>query len=618
MKKIWNISDKKYLLIVQILMNMFLTGIAIWTSDFARRVVDNGLDEEKLPLIILMFTGITLLGAAGSYIVVIAKSKYAVSLSEKIRSILAVKILKCRYSYFENESSGAIKNKMNYDMGNVANYLSGGFPEFAGNIVIFICSFIYLLIINPIMTLICSVSVPFAVILSKKVAAPTYNTMSLFENKMDEVAEVAQDSVVAAKIEKAYNLQDVRKKYFDVKMDEATHYFREYERLVIKAGPYKYAIKSAPTFICIIIGFYNAYMGTTTSGEFIAFIMLMRNISKPLSELPRFATEYKEAMVSADRVMGLMDMDEEEFGTYSFLANEGMETDINQVTKANKAQEMKVDLAQEVKADIDQDIKADTDQEMKADIEQTVTLENGSVFEFENVAFKYGESLKNVLNGISLKIEMGKTVAFVGPSGNGKSTLFKLMLGFHVPTAGKLNFYGKNLNEWDIEKAREQISYVSQTTYLFNGTVAENIAYGKPKATFEEITDAAKKAFAHEFIMEMPQGYQTMLSELGNNLSGGQKQRLAIARAFLKDAPVFILDEMTSALDMESERLIQRALESYGKKKTVIIIAHRLSTIIGADEIYVLDDGSIAEKGSHMELLASGGIYSMLYNNQER
>lgn len=585
-KKIWKISDKKYLLLVQVLMNMLLTGIAIWTSDFARRVVDNGLDEEKLPLIILLFIGITLLGAAGSYIGVIAKSKYAVSLSEKIRSMLAVKILKCRYSYFENESSGAIKNKMNYDMGNVANYLSGGFPEFAGNVVIFICSFIYLLIINPIMTLICSVCVPFAVILSKKVAAPTYNTMSLFENKMDEVAEVAQDSVVAAKIEKAYNLHDVRKKYFDVKMDEATHYFREYERLVIKAGPYKYAIKSAPTFICIIIGFYNAYMGTTTSGEFIAFIMLMRNISKPLSELPRFATEYKEAMVSADRVMGLMDMVEEEFGTYSYLA----------------CGETKVDI----------------DQETKTDIEQAVTRERVSVFEFENVFFTYGENLKNVLNGISLKIEMGKTVAFAGPSGNGKSTLFKLMLGFHVPTAGKLKLYGKNLNEWDIEKAREQISYVSQTTYLFNGTVAENIAYGKPEATFEEITDAAKKAFAHEFIMEMPQGYQTMLSELGNNLSGGQKQRLAIARAFLKDAPIFILDEMTSALDMDSERLIQMALESYGKKKTVIIIAHRLSTIIGADEIYVLNDGSIAENGSHMELLASGGIYSMLYNNQER
>jgi ABC-type multidrug transport system fused ATPase/permease subunit len=170
--------------------------------------------------------------------------------------------------------------------------------------------------------------------------------------------------------------------------------------------------------------------------------------------------------------------------------------------------------------------------------------------------------------------------------------------------------------EWDIAKARKNISYVAQDTYLFEGTVAQNIAYGKPNASFDEITQAAEKAYAHDFIMSMPDGYQTVLSERGTNISGGQKQRIAIARAFLKDAPIFLLDEMTSALDVESEKLIQRAIENYSESKTVILIAHRLSTIINADEIYVLSDGVIAENGTHEGLLEKKGIYTMLYSNQ--
>ena len=158
------------------------------------------------------------------------------------------------------------------------------------------------------------------------------------------------------------------------------------------------------------------------------------------------------------------------------------------------------------------------------------------------------------------------------------------------------------------------MAYVAQVTYLFEGTVAENIGYGKMDATFDEIVMAAKKAYAHDFIMELPEGYQTLVAEGGSNLSGGQRQRIGIARAFLKDAPIFLLDEMTSALDVESERLIQRAIEEYSKRKTVILIAHRLSTIKQANKIYVLGDGKIVEQGTHEELLLKKGVYSKLYS----
>lgn len=564
MKKIWGISEKKYLLFIQIGMNMALSLITIWVSNYAKNVVDNGFDEKNLIMTLILFSGMTLMGILFSYIGIIVKSNYAIGLTEKLRNALASKMLKCKYSYFENEHSGSLKNKMNYDMGNVANYMAGGLPEFVGNIVVFVCSFIYLLTVNLSMTLVCSICVPLAIVLSKKVAAPTYNTMELFDKKLDVVAEIAQDSVIGEKVEKAYNLHETRRKYFNENMDEATHYFREYEKLVIKAGPYKYLIKSAPTFICIIIGFYNAYSGSITSGEFIAFILMMKNITRPLSELPRHATEFKEAAVSIDRVLGLLAYEDEKFGTQSSL------------------------------------VKQDC------------------VFELENVTFSYSNDSRNVLDGVNFKISSGKSIALVGSSGNGKSTIFKLLLGFHTPTKGVVKLYGKDLNEWDITKAREQISYVSQNTYLFNGSVAENIAYGKKDATFEEIVEASKKAYAHEFIMEMPNGYQTILAEYGDNLSGGQKQRISIARAFLKDAPIFVLDEMTSALDVESEKFIQNAIEAYRHNKTVIIIAHRLSTIINSDEILVLHGGAIAEIGNHRELLNLGKIYSSLYKKQEK
>ncbi len=234
-----------------------------------------------------------------------------------------------------------------------------------------------------------------------------------------------------------------------------------------------------------------------------------------------------------------------------------------------------------------------------------------------NVSFHYEDGAK-VINDLSLSIDRGETIAIVGPSGGGKSTLLKLILGFHYPQSGGISIMGKPASKYTLAEIRDLVAFVSQDPYLFSGTVRENILYGNPSATDEQVIAAAKQANAHEFIQGLGEGYDTVVGERGIFLSGGQKQRIAIARAILKDAEILLLDEATSALDNESEALVQTALDELMKEKTSIVIAHRLSTIEDADRILVMDQGEIAEQGTHQELLKQGGIYASLYSLQFR
>lgn len=236
--------------------------------------------------------------------------------------------------------------------------------------------------------------------------------------------------------------------------------------------------------------------------------------------------------------------------------------------------------------------------------------------EFENVQFSYPSSKEPVLNDLSFQLLPGQTVAFVGMTGSGKSTITKLLLGFYRPTSGRILIEGRDLRELDLKAVRDQIGWVSQDVFLFPGTVAENIAYGRPSATDSEILEAARKASALEFIEKLPQGLATPIGERGQKLSGGQRQRLSLARAILKDPRLLILDEATSAVDNETERLIQKALKEVARGRTTLVIAHRLSTVTQADRIDVLSEGRRVETGLHEELLRAGGIYQQLWSRQ--
>ena len=395
--------------------------------------------------------------------------------------------------------------------------------------------------------------------LGKRIRAVTLDT----QEEYGIFTTVLEQTFQGARVVKAYNSEDYEKARVRQIAERLFGLVFKSMRIRSLASPVMETLGGLAVALVIFYGGYRVIGQSMDPGSFFSFITALLLAYEPVKRLANLNATLQEGLAGAERLFAMLDL-----------------------KPGIKEQPNARDLA----------------------------IKNGEI-KLNNIAFSYVDEQK-VLNDISLNIPAGKLVALVGPSGSGKSTILNLIPRFFDVDAGNITIDGSELREITFASLRKNIGLVSQEITLFDDTIKANISYGQPTASEEKITEAAKNALAHDFIMEMPEGYDTYVGEQGIKLSGGQRQRLAIARAMLKDAPILLLDEATSSLDAESESLIQQALFKLMKGRTTLVIAHRLSTIIDADLIYVVDKGEIVESGDHNTLIKNGGPYSRLYSVQ--
>lgn len=388
-----------------------------------------------------------------------------------------------------------------------------------------------------------------------------YSTKSMMV--MGNVMSILDEAISGIRIVKAYNMEEHEKERFST---ENRRYYRNWmKRVAVRAmsGPLMELIAGLAGAFILWYGGMKVIRGSMTAGDFASFILALGMLYSPIHKLNNLNIEIQEGIAAAKRIFEVLD-------TLPDITEKADAIDIGRVD---------------------------------------------GEFEYQDVSFSY-TGVEYALEGVSFKAEKGMSIALVGESGSGKTTIANLLPRLFDVTSGRIVVGGRDIRDLTFQSLRKNIAVVTQEMVLFNDTIRANIAYGSPGASMEEVIEAAKSAYAHDFIMQMPDGYDTVIGESGVRLSGGQRQRICIARAIIRDAPILILDEATSALDTESEREVQAAFAKLMKGRTTLVIAHRLSTIIGVDKIIVLSRGRIVEQGSHHELLDRNGYYTKLYSLQ--
>ncbi len=466
--------------------------------------------------------------------------------------------------FFNANRVGQVMSRIVNDVGVLENALVSGVVNVFYNSLTLIAGVGYLIYLNPKLTFLMLLVLP-AIIYAFRVFSNKIRVMSKrIQESVADISDVLHEGLVGIRVVKSFVREDFEFERFTRQNQANFSASRKNTQLAATLSPVVELLSAIGFSIILWFGGYEVVNGQMTPGELIAFFTLALLIVNPLKALSGLSNTIQRATASAERIFELLD-------------------------------------------------EKPTITELPTAIELDPHI-SGAI-SFQQVSFAY-EPNRPVLQDINLEIKPGEVVALVGSSGAGKSTLVDLIPRFYDPTAGTILIDGHNLRELTLASLRQTIGIVPQETFIFSGTVAQNIRYGKLDAKDEEIVAAAKAANAHEFIMEMPNGYESAIGESGTGLSGGQKQRIAIARAILKNPRILILDEATSALDTESEALVQEALERLMQGRTTIVIAHRLSTIQNANRIVVLDKGRIAQIGTHDELLAANGIYRNLYQVQ--
>ncbi len=469
---------------------------------------------------------------------------------------------KLSFSFYDNQKVGQLMSRITTDLFDITELLHHG-PE---NIILSVLklsgALVILLNINPKLTLAAFIVLPFmfayAFFLNKKMR-------SAFRKNRAKIAEInaqIEDNLSGIRVVKSFANEEVENQKF---AEGNNGFLNAKKNSYFYMGSFHAGISSFTTLIqvcVIVVGSVLISNGQMDVTDLLTFLLYIGVFTEPIRTLIDFTEQFQNGFTGFERFREIMDM----------------EPDIADAPEATELKDVKGDIS------------------------------------FDNVSFQYNENAEKVLNKVNLEVPAGSYMALVGSSGAGKTTLCSLIPRFYDVNEGTIRIDGKDIREVTLKSLRSQIGIVQQDVYLFAGTIFENIAYGKPGATMDEVIAAAKNANAHDFIMSFPDGYHTDIGQRGIKLSGGQKQRLSIARVFLKNPPVLIFDEATSALDNESEKVVQDSLESLAKNRTTFVIAHRLTTIQNAEKILVLTEEGIAESGTHEELLEKKGIYEKLYH----
>lgn len=574
MKMLWKLTKEaaryKGLYVLAILSTLALTILNLSAPKILSSmtgVVEKGVDDAALTVIsrlALMLLVLYLLRILFRFLNNYLAHKAAWYLVGDLRSRLYDKLQTLDLGFFHDKQTGDLMSRVVNDTRDFELLYAHMIPDIITNIVTFVGVLVILLTINWKLALITCAPIPLILlsgVIFAKIVRPFFTAS---QKSMGELNAQLQDSLsglheIQSFGQEAYESKRLRKKNFE----QVTAMLRALRASAV-FHPCVEFLSSAGTVLVVFFGGYLAYRNQLSVADIVAFVLYLSMFYAPVSGLANLLENLQQSLVGAERVTLILD-------TPSAIQNAENAEDIENVQGA---------------------------------------------ITFENVSFHYSNKIP-VLKNISFDCKPGMMVALVGPTGVGKTTATQLISRFYDPIEGRILIDGKDIKGVTLESLRHNISPVLQDTFLFNGTIAENIGYAKPDATRQEIEEAAKAANIHEDILNMPEQYETTVGERGLRLSGGQKQRVAIARAILRQSPIIVLDEATASVDVQTERQIQKAIKNITGKRTIVAIAHRLSTIKDADMILVIHEGEIVERGTHEELLELKGFYYKMQQAQE-
>ena len=545
-----------------------IAGLDLIFPLLSRSILNNHIPDKNLRALIttiLVMLGLYILRALLYYILSYWGHILGVRIEYDMRKKLFNHLQTLDVSFFDGSRVGKLMSRLINDLNTIAELAHHGPEDVFLSVLLLGGSFFILLNIEWRLTLILFALIPIMLLFTMKKGVVMRRKFRDVREKIASVNAQIENSLSGIRVAKAFTNES----FENEKFDHGNMTFR-----VSKSAAYLTMAEfhtgmnlfmNILTLITVGIGGYFVYTDAMTYGDLVAFILFTNFFLDPIKRLTNFTEQFQDGMSGFERFNHLLD------------------------------------ISPRIK-----------------DIDDAIQLENvaGNIT-IENVSFSYEDNSENkVLSHVNISIGAGKTVALVGPSGGGKTTLCHLIPRFYDVSEGEIKIDGVNIKNYTIQSLRRHIGLVQQSVFLFTGTIRDNILYGNIDASHEEVIDAAKNASIHDFIMSLPQGYDTHIGERGIKLSGGQQQRLSIARVFLKNPPILILDEATSALDNATEVMIQASLEKLSKGRTTLVIAHRLSTIKNANEIIVIDDKGIHERGTHEELIQDNGVYANLYQHQ--